>query len=155
MTVLSTGKMQVMTKEEANGNEKVKVVPNPNDTSNALDADFFAQSPPGTFSFKGYSGSGVEGYSEDSEDSDNDTENSEDSYDNPRFFVQSPPNALSIETSSEDSEDCENSANSAEDPEDSYDDFNNVFVGFMLSPTNECFAENYFGYNESYTDVKF
>ena len=37
--------------------------------------------------------------------------------------------------------------------EDSYDDFNNVFVGFVLSSTNVRFAENYSGYIEGYTDV--
>ena len=44
VTVLSTGKMQVMTREEAYGNRKVKIVSNPNDSPS--DTGFFAQPSP-------------------------------------------------------------------------------------------------------------
>ena len=44
VTVLSTGKMQVMTRAEAYGNRKVKIVSNPNEAT-SVDSGFFAQSP--------------------------------------------------------------------------------------------------------------
>ena len=128
--VLSTGKMQVMTRAEAYGNEKVKIVSNPNDTSKAVDSDFFAQSPPGTLSSEAYSGY-VKGYSaedSDSEDSEDD-KSSQDSHDNRGCFVQSPSDALSIETSSEDSE-------VSEDHENSHDDFSECLRALNRLQTN-------------------
>jgi len=48
--VLSTGKMQVMTRAEAHGNRKIKIVSNPREAP--TDACFFAQSPPDASSFQ-------------------------------------------------------------------------------------------------------
>lgn len=55
VTVLSTGKMQVMTKAEACGNRKVKIVSTANQTSSG-DSGFFAQLPSDATSFQGHSG---------------------------------------------------------------------------------------------------
>lgn len=52
-TVLSTGKMQVMAKEEAYGNRKVKIVSNLSNDSPS-DTGFFAQPSPNVSSFQGH-----------------------------------------------------------------------------------------------------
>lgn len=52
-TVLSTGKMQVMTREEAYGNRKIKIVSNPSNDSPS-DSGFFAQPSPNVSSFQGH-----------------------------------------------------------------------------------------------------
>ena len=55
VTILSTRKMQVMTKAEAYGNRKVKIVSTANQTSSG-DSGFFAQLPSDATSFQEHSG---------------------------------------------------------------------------------------------------
>ena len=52
-TVLSTGKMQVMTREEAYGNRNIKIVSNPSNDS-PTETGFFAQPSPNVSSFQGH-----------------------------------------------------------------------------------------------------